>query len=65
MSTCSFDKLLSLLDRQLDLDEQLQVFDHLDRCDICQEAVYLIARDRDWSIYAQELHSVEPLLKAS
>jgi len=47
MSGCSFEKLLKLLDEQLDLDSQLDVFDHLDHCENCREAVYHIMRDRD------------------
>lgn len=47
MRGCNFERLVQLLDKQLDLDGKLEVFDHLDRCDTCREAVYLIARDRD------------------
>ena len=53
MKGCSFEKLVQLLDRQLNLNAKLEVLDHLDRCDNCREAVYLIAhdRDRDFFIY--------------
>jgi hypothetical protein len=47
MSSCNFDKLLKLVDEQLDLDGQLEVFNHLDCCDNCRDAVYHILRDRD------------------
>ena len=51
MSGCNFEKLVQLLDKQLDLDGKLEVFDHLDRCDNCREAVYQIARDRDSAFF--------------
>ncbi len=47
MSSCSFEKLLQLLDKQLDLDGKLDVFDHLDHCENCRDAIYHILRDRD------------------
>ena len=47
MSSCSFEKLLQLLDEQLDLDGKLDVYDHLDHCENCRDAVYHILRDRD------------------
>lgn len=45
MTACNFEYLLQLVNRQLDLDRQLEVYDHLDRCHICRETVYQIARD--------------------
>ncbi len=47
MGSCSFDRLLQLINKQLDLDGQLEVYDHLDRCGICRDAVCQISRDRD------------------
>ena len=47
MKGCSFEKLVQLLDKKLDLNGKIELFDHLDRCDNCREAVYQIARDRD------------------
>ncbi len=47
LNGCSFERLVKLLDKKLNLDESLEVYDHLDRCDICRDAVYLISRDRD------------------
>jgi predicted anti-sigma-YlaC factor YlaD len=47
MRNCSFDMLVRLLDKQLDLEGKLEVFDHLDRCENCRDTVYQIARDRD------------------
>lgn len=51
MSACSFGRLLQLLNKQLDLDRQLDVYDHLDRCDICRDAVYQLSRDRDEAFF--------------
>jgi len=47
MSPCNFEQLLQFVNMQLDLDKQLEVYDHLDRCDICREAVHQISRDLD------------------
>ncbi len=47
MSACSFDNLVKLLDKQLNLDEKLGVYDHLDNCDTCRDTIYHIKRDRD------------------
>jgi hypothetical protein len=51
MTRCSFEKLVRLLDRQLDLDGELDVLDHLDRCETCREAVFHISRDRDGDFF--------------
>jgi predicted anti-sigma-YlaC factor YlaD len=47
MTPCSFDNLVKLLDKHLDLDAKLDVYDHLDNCDTCRDAIYHIKRDRD------------------
>ena len=47
MDGCSLENLVLLLNKKLDLDARLGVYDHLDRCHHCQEAVYRIARERD------------------
>ncbi len=49
--TCKFEKLVQLLDKRLDLDGKLEVYDHLDRCDTCRETVYQIAQDRDRDLF--------------
>lgn len=51
VSACSFEKLLRLLDEQLDLAGKLEVLIHLKMCDICREAVHQIARDREEFCY--------------
>jgi hypothetical protein len=60
MSACNFEYLLQFVNRQLDLDKQLEVYDHLDRCDICREAVYQISRDLDGLFTIYCAHCVKP-----
>ena len=62
MSACSFNRLLLLINKQLDLDGQLEVYDHLDQCDICHDAVYQLARDRDveFLVYRAHCTSIPP-----
>jgi hypothetical protein len=45
MNACNFEHLLQFVNKQLDLDKQLEVYDHLDRCDICRDAVHQLSRD--------------------
>ena len=47
MSACNFEYLLQFVNNQLDLDKQLEVYNHLDRCNICRDAVNQISRDLD------------------
>jgi hypothetical protein len=51
MTRCDFDKMVRYLDKQLNIDEKLELYDHLDRCDVCREAIYLLARDRDAALF--------------
>lgn len=48
---CNFEKLWLYLDKKLDLDGQLEVLEHLDECETCFEAVYLMSRDRDANLF--------------
>ena len=48
---CDFEKLWLYLDKKLDLDGQLEVLKHLDDCETCFEAVYLMSRDRDAKLF--------------
>lgn len=59
MNGCSFKRLVKLLDRQLDLDEKLDVLDHLDSCSICRDAIYQISRDRDEQFFVHRPYKVE------
>ncbi len=47
MGGCNLEMLVRLLDKKLDLNEKLEIFDHLDRCKGCREAIYTISRQRD------------------
>ncbi len=60
MSGCNFDSLLKLVDKQLDLDGKLDVYDHLDHCDNCRDAVYHILRDRDEEFFVPGRQKIEP-----
>ena len=59
MEACSFKKLVALLDKQLGLDEKLDVLNHLDTCKICRDAVYQISRDRDEAYFIHRPYNVE------
>ncbi len=62
MSACSFGRLLQFLSKQLDLDRQLEVYDHLDRCDICRDALYQLASDQDGVFSIHCTHRLRPLV---
>ena len=62
MRACSFDRLLQFVNKQLDLDGQLEVYDHLDRCDICRDAVCQLARDRDEASFVCRAHRGKPFV---
>ena len=59
MNACSFQKLVQLLDKQLELDEKLEVLEHLHSCRICRDAVYQISRDRDDALFVRRPYNVE------
>ncbi len=59
MTSCSFKKLLRLLDKQLNLDQKLEILDHLDSCSICRDAVYQIARDRDEAFFIRRPYNID------
>ena len=63
MSACSFDRLLEFINKQLDLDGQLSVYDHLERCDICCDAVCQLLRDRDEAFFIYRAHLVKPFVQ--
>ncbi len=44
---CDLEKLKLLLNKQLNLDENLELFEHLDQCDSCRMTIYSLSRDRD------------------
>jgi predicted anti-sigma-YlaC factor YlaD len=51
MSACNFNRLWQLVNKQLDLDGLLETYNHLDRCDICRDAIYQLARERDRAFF--------------
>ena len=59
MSACSFKKLVLLLDKKLDLDERLEVLDHLQSCTICRDAIYQISHDRDEALFIHRPYNVD------
>lgn len=59
MSACNFEHLLRFVNNQLDLDRQLEVYDHLDRCDICRDAVHQLSRDMDAAVLIYCAHCVK------
>ena len=60
MRACNFEFLLQFVNNELDLDKQLDIYDHLDRCDICRDAICQISRDRDRSFFIYRAYGVEP-----
>jgi predicted anti-sigma-YlaC factor YlaD len=62
MSACSFKKLVLLLDKKLDLDEKLDVLDHLASCTICRDAIYQISRDRDEAFFIHRPYNVDKVV---
>ena len=57
--TCSFEKLVLYLDKKLDLDAQLELLDHLEKCGNCFDAVYHISRDRDARLFVRRPMELE------
>jgi hypothetical protein len=49
---CNFERLWLYLDRKLDLDGQLEVLEHLENCETCFEAVYMMSRDNGAKLFA-------------
>ena len=60
--TCNFETLVQYLDKQLDLDAELDLFDHLDRCDTCREAIYQISRDRDVNLFVYRPYKTDKIV---
>jgi len=62
MKSCNFEKLIAFLDKQLDVDEKLDVLDHLDHCEICRDAVFHISRDRDANLFVFRPYKAEKVM---
>ncbi len=58
MGGCNLEILVQLLDKKLNLNEKLEVFDHLDRCRDCREAIYIISRQRDKTFFIYRRHRI-------
>jgi len=52
---CNFDKLVRYLDKKMNLDEQLEILEHLDACEACFDALYQISRDRHEELYRRKV----------
>jgi len=61
MTACNFDKLLRLIDNQLDLDSELELLEHLDWCETCRDAIYQLTRDRDSAFLVYRKYNTEKL----
>jgi Putative zinc-finger len=61
---CSFEKLVLYLDRKLDLDAQLELLEHLEKCGNCFDAVYHISRDRDARLFVRRPMELEVLVSS-
>ena len=59
MSGCNFEYLLQFVNNQLDLDKQLEIYNHLDRCDICRDAVHQLSRDLSAAVFIYCAHCVK------
>jgi hypothetical protein len=62
MSACSFQKIVLLLDKKLNLDDKLEVLDHLESCKICRDAVYQISHDRDEALFIHRPYKIEKIV---
>lgn len=47
MNQCNHDKLVQLIEKRLNLDDSLDILEHIHTCGQCQEAVYQISRTND------------------
>ena len=57
---CSIEKLMRLLDKRLRLDQELELFNHLDECDACRTAVYNLSHDRDKAFFVYRPYKFKP-----
>ena len=60
MSAGSFTRLLQLVNRQLDLNTQRHVNHHLDRCEICRDAVHQLAPELGGAVLSNQPRREEP-----
>lgn len=48
---CDFEKLYLYLNKDLDVETQSEVLDHLGKCEICCQAICQIARDQEAELF--------------
>ncbi len=59
MTACSTDNLILLLEKRLDLNGRLEVFDHLDMCKACRDTIYHLSRKRDVRLFVYKPYIAE------
>ncbi len=52
---CCFSSLIECLDGRLDADRELEVFTHIERCDVCFDAMFELVRERNLQARYAEL----------
>jgi hypothetical protein len=62
---CDFEKLCMFLDRKLTLNQQLEVLDHLDTCDICRKTARQLKQERDAGVLVGSNVAVDQAKKAA
>jgi hypothetical protein len=60
MSACSFNRLVHFVNKRLDLDGQQEIYCHLDRCEICRDAVYELSRERNKTLRLHRAYGMTP-----
>ena len=50
---CDLKQLSLLLDKKLSLSPRLQVLEHLERCEVCFQCLYLIILERDSHLFVR------------
>jgi hypothetical protein len=60
MSACNFNRLVQFVNKRLDLDGQQEIYCHLDRCEICRDAVYELSRERNKTLRLHRAYGMTP-----
>ncbi|MDM7996954.1 MAG: zf-HC2 domain-containing protein [Acidobacteriota bacterium] len=50
---CDFDKLWLYLNNKLDAKAQMEILEHLSKCEICCQAICQVARDHEADLFIQ------------
>jgi anti-sigma factor RsiW len=51
---CDIEKLQLYLDKKLDTDDQLEVLEHLEECEHCFDAVYMMYQDARFFLWQKQ-----------